>query len=101
MHKRIKELAEQTGINVIPRRPYIDEEPDGYLESDKDFLLNNYEVALKLLEGDALQKFAELIVRECLTIANKEHKMALEFNWDNDDTAQSIKDSIKQNFGVE
>ena len=46
-------------------------------------------------------KFAELIVKECLIIANKEHKMALEFQWDNDDTAQSIKDSIKKHFGIE
>lgn len=47
------------------------------------------------------EKFAELIVRKCLTIADKEHKLALEFEWDNDDTAQSIKDSIKKHFGVE
>jgi hypothetical protein len=65
MNERIQELSEQAGINVIPRRPYIDEEPDGYLESDKDFLLNNHEVVVKLLEGDALKKFAQLIVQEC------------------------------------
>ena len=47
------------------------------------------------------EKFAELIVRECLTIADKEHKLALEFEWDNDDTAQTIKDGIKKHFGVE
>ena len=66
MNERILELAEQAGINVIPRRPYIDEEPDGYLESDNDFVSNNYEVAVKLLEGDLLKKFAELIVAECI-----------------------------------
>lgn len=47
------------------------------------------------------QKFAELIVRECLSIAQQEHKNALEFDWDNDDTAKSIRDSISEHFGVE
>lgn len=48
-----------------------------------------------------LEKFAELIVRECLNIAHLEHKKALEFDWDNDDTAQTIRDSISKHFGVE
>ena len=47
------------------------------------------------------EKFAELIVRECLSIAHLEHKKALEFDWDNDDTAQTIRDSISKHFGVE
>jgi hypothetical protein len=47
------------------------------------------------------EKFAELIVRECLSIAHQEHKNALEFEWDNDDTAQTIRDSISEHFGVE
>lgn len=46
-------------------------------------------------------KFAELIVKECLSIAQQEHKNALEFEWDNDDTAQTIRDSISKHFGVE
>lgn len=61
MNERIKLLVKQAGINIVPRRPYIDEEPDGYLESDNDFVLNNYEVAVALLEGEALEKFAELV----------------------------------------
>jgi len=71
MNKRIKELTEQATT----------EEADGFKYFDK-------------------AKFAELIVGECLTIANKEHKLALEFEWDNDDTAQTIKDGIKKHFGV-
>jgi hypothetical protein len=47
------------------------------------------------------EKFAELIVRKCLSIAHQEHKNALEFDWDNDDTAQTIRDSISKHFGVE
>jgi hypothetical protein len=46
-------------------------------------------------------KFAELTIRECLEVAHQEHKNALEFDWDNDDTAQTIRDSISEHFGVE
>ena len=74
MNQRIKELANQAGFN-----PY------------------NYEGA----NAELFKKFAELIVRECLSIAHREHKKALEFDWDNDDTAQTIRDSISKHFGVE
>ena len=47
------------------------------------------------------EKFAELIVRECLSIAHREHKKALEFDWDNDDTAQTIRDSNSNHLGIE
>ena len=50
---------------------------------------------------ELLEKFAELIVRKCLEVAHQEHKNALEFDWDNDDTAQTIRDSISEHFGVE
>ena len=33
-----------------PRRPYWDEEPDGYMESDKDFVMNNLDLCLRFLE---------------------------------------------------
>jgi hypothetical protein len=46
-------------------------------------------------------KLAELIVRKCLELAHDEHKMALEYEWDNDDTATSIRESISKHFGVE
>jgi hypothetical protein len=36
---------------VIPRRPLDDDDPDGYLESDNDFVLNNIEAALWFLEN--------------------------------------------------
>jgi hypothetical protein len=66
MNERILELAEQAGIKINPRRLYWDDEPDGYLESDNDFILNNQEIVIKVLEGDALKKLAELIVWECI-----------------------------------
>jgi len=33
-----------------PRRPYDDETPLGYLESDKDFVLNNLEACVWFLQ---------------------------------------------------
>jgi hypothetical protein len=41
-----------TRQRIIPRRPYDDEQPDGYLEGDRDFLLNNVDVAVELLERE-------------------------------------------------
>jgi Fe-S cluster biosynthesis and repair protein YggX len=86
MNERIKELAEQAGFVFYDYHNYNGQDLGESIEA------HNW---------GAAEKFAELIVRECLNIANKEHKMALEFNWDNDDTAQSIKDSIKKYFGSE
>lgn len=34
---------------VLPRRPYDDDDPDGYLESDDDFMANNIEACLWFL----------------------------------------------------
>lgn len=39
---------------VTPRRPYIDDEPDGYLESDRDMAENNSEAVLWFLENHEL-----------------------------------------------
>jgi hypothetical protein len=36
-----------------PRRLYNEEEPDGYLESDQDYIENNLSLAVKLLEAHA------------------------------------------------
>jgi len=74
MNKRIKELYKEAYGVQLPI---------------EDFVLDCNE-----------KKFAESIVRECLSIAHREHKNALEFEWDNDDTAQIIRDSISEHFGV-
>ena len=64
MNRRLRELVEQSGMTLKPRRPYIDEEPDGYLESDTDYLDNNIEATRVFFEG-GLELFAELIIAEC------------------------------------
>ena len=81
MNERITELALQAGFSKDKYSLYWDEDANA--------------------NGVDLEKFAELIVRECLGVAHQEHKNALEFDWDNDDTAQTIRDSISEHFGVE
>ena len=34
-----------------PRRPLNDAEPDGYQESDRDYVLNNLDLAVRLLDA--------------------------------------------------
>lgn len=41
------EYARVTGSRVIPRRPADDDDPDGYLESDNDWIANNQEAVLE------------------------------------------------------
>ena len=50
---------------VIPRRPYYENEPNGYLESDLDWFENNRHTAIWFLENrDMLKKkFEEMKAR--------------------------------------
>ena len=88
MNERIRELAEQAHCYACEYAQRPDYNPH-----------NPYNQLMYKQRYDS--KFAELIVGECLYIADREHKLALESEWDNDDTATSIKDSIKKHFGVE
>jgi hypothetical protein len=36
---------------VEPRRPFLDDEPDGYMESDREFFENNRDAVLWFLEN--------------------------------------------------
>ncbi len=42
---------------VYPRRLFLDTEPDGYLESDQDYIENNMEAVLWFLENAELIGF--------------------------------------------
>ena len=50
---------------------------------------------------DELKEFTQTIIQDILTVVKSEHKLALEFQWDTDDTAIAIRDAIKKRFGVE
>lgn len=66
MNKYLKQLAESVGIKINPRRPYDDDDPGGYVESDNDFIGNNRYVVLELLEGEALTEYAEALASDIL-----------------------------------
>lgn len=73
MNKRIQELAEQAGL-----QPYYD------------------------AQKEQIAKFAELIVRECMTTVLKESK----WYWDKDEfessnAIQNAARRLKEHFGVE
>jgi hypothetical protein len=91
MNKRLQELEKQSIITIETR------EISGAWDNDRP----PYRYVTTTETKFSPEKFAELIVRECLGIVHQEHKNALEFNWDNDDTAQTIRDSISEHFGVE
>ena len=92
MNNRINELMVKAGIELKARRPYIDEKPDGYLESDNDFILNNHDTIIRLLEEGGLEKFAELIVRECADVADNAD--AMRQKW------EGIGKFVREYFGV-
>lgn len=48
--------------------------------------------------GEYVEKFADLIVQECIQLARQQHKLALANDWDGDKTAYAIRDSIEQHF---
>ena len=50
---------------------------------------------------DALEMFASLVAKECVSVVSERHKIALEHNWDVDDTCNDIKEKISTNFVVD
>jgi hypothetical protein len=80
MNERIRELAEQA--TVLSYRQYID-------SGDHRFVQN----------GDAVQKFAELIVKECIGIVEKNES---EMHYDNGMyPVYPTVCEIREHFGVE
>ena len=51
MNSRIDQLIEQSGMKLNPRRPYDDDQPDGYMESDDSMIDNNLEAIQEFLDG--------------------------------------------------
>ena len=89
----IDRLAAQASIQFNKRRALDDTDPLGYMESDADFGLNNLNAVVALIEQGGLEKFAELIVREC---ANRAAKMRHVYPHQAELTATTILD----HFGV-
>jgi len=82
MNKRIKELAIQAGIAMIP---------------------NSHPISITGLTTD-LEKFAELIVRECLDIASEirgEPRTDTHFVIGYDLACKRMVEAFKEHFGIE
>ena len=79
MNERIKELAEQAGAEFWQRLENDIVKENAYITFDPP---------------ESLQKFAELIVREC-------EKVSLKSSHRDDDMGAIIARQIKQYFGVE
>lgn len=60
-------------MSYEPRRPYLDDEPEGMLESDRDYLGNNNALAVRLLDAygseKGLTRFLAGMIRKRPTLA--------------------------------
>jgi hypothetical protein len=89
MNERIRELAEQAGCKVM-------DDGEWYIPSATGLEKIVY------TKGIGLEKFAELIVRECMRMCDVADMSLLEHNCVKEASGtQSAKDFIKEHFGVE
>ena len=75
MNERIKELAEQAGLY--------------------DFVIESMGI------NEEMEKFAELIVKECMLICRRHPSRNLDNNWDADAVAPDLVRQFEEHFGVE
>ena len=86
MNERIKELAEQAISEV------------DYIRDDE---FTNMELQKMYIPDCFSEKFAELIVRECIEICDQHPSKIFKKEWDADVVAWDITQRIKGRFGVE
>jgi hypothetical protein len=79
MNERIRELAEQATSHMPGHPPY-----DGL----------TFDVFDK-------EKFAELIVRECVELVSANRDLAIEDGWNVDEAMSTAINDIEEHFGVE
>ena len=79
MNERIKELAEQAGWDLWEGRAQAD--------------MTGCEIEL--------QKFAELIVQECVGIVAKRKDQAIDDGWNVDEAMSMAEMDLEEHFGVE
>ena len=82
MNERIKELAEQAGLRFTQ-------------------LMSNPMVPVVDGKETDLEKFAELIVRECRDIVDATRDQAIEDGWNVDEAMSTAMFDIEDHFGVE
>jgi hypothetical protein len=79
MNDRIKELWEESTVSMWPR-------PGKFTAGEYDY---------------HLEKFAELIVRECIFVMKSTVDESIDFERKLDETSSWIESDIKKHFGVE
>ena len=84
MNERIKQLAEQANIH-FSRVGILDGDPNG---------------SARMVGYSKMEKFAELIVRECMDIARKVGNISEPDDWALD-RCYEIEQRIQDHFGVE
>lgn len=94
MNDRIKELAAQAGILCKPREPYDEVNLPGMMCSDNDHYKDNF-LAVRAFFDGGLDKFAELIVKECADLFDDDPESGTRY------TGVGCRDMIKWYFGVE
>jgi hypothetical protein len=82
---RIEQLAKEAGL---VQGPWANGNKERIWQENREF-------------PDALEVFASLIVKECVSVVSERHKLALEHNWDVDDTCNDIKEQITNKFSLE
>lgn len=92
MNERIKLLAEQAGeyVNSVYTPPIRSKTPgkiweDGHIGWHTQFN----------------QKFAELIVRQCISIVAKRKDQAIDDGWNVDEAMTTAEMDLEEHFGVE
>ena len=109
MNERIKELAEQAGILSKPRQlgpaPVIQPgvlNPLRKYVSDEEYIQDNFDVIRAVLGGNGLEKFAELIVRECAEAGNLAVVRGIdEMAITRTALPNYVEYKIKQHFGID
>jgi len=71
MNERIRELAKQAGAQGIVNRDFVD-----------------------------IEKFAKLIVRECVSIVAKRKDQAIDDGWNVDEAMSMAEMDLEEHFGV-
>jgi len=51
------------GIKINSRRPLYDEKPDGYMESDRDYVENNLELCVEILNALEMAGFLNAVLK--------------------------------------
>ena len=107
MNERIKELALQAGILSKPRQlaptPVIQPgvlNPLRKYVSDEEYIQDNFDVIRAVLGGNGLEKFAELIIRECVEFIAPMGDYCGGHGEPSAPSSRECANRLKQHFGV-